>query len=757
MATYTFKHGDRPLEGLTVQRAVGRGGFGEVYYAISDAGKQLAIKYLRDNPDIELRGINIVMNLKSPHLITVYDVRRNDEGEPFVIMEYVSGPSLRDVMLAEPNGMPPEKAVFFINGIAKGLSYLHERGIVHRDLKPGNIFYDDGYVLIGDYGLSKHISVSRHSGQTVSVGTVHYMAPEIGSGNYSKAIDIYSLGVILYEMLTGRLPFTGSSMAEVLMRHLNDTPDTSLLPPGFGPVVAKALAKDPNERYADVNEMVDALMALTDIGDRVSAFDPTSLSAVPRDERAAEVPTRTSPPPIPPLPNLDAREAARQGWEQRVRDIGGRIANTAEVIGEQIRAGTGRAVAARAEQKAARRAERERRRRDPVTGELRSSRFSQIVVLLVVAIGVSVATTLLMDVKRDPEAFIFGMIFAMLGAVLGTMLAHFRILKRVPTHHWLFDRIVMAGTAGICMVPAFGMVADMRNDQAVGAVAALCATILICDWSKRIRSGQRGRVNGGDAIVPAIIGLATAGALFHAEDFSFAAAAICATTSMLTQAAAAMWPERDPRKSPVPYYGVPGPPKPPIDPPAHRVNAGDAQVVLTAPPPAPPAPVQPDDAATPAAPSFAGRRGGGFLGFVAKLLMVIGLCGAITHPAVTQNALDGWGPFPARMLRDTIGEMAPALFPIMLGLGCLFLIISRRRHSGVHMLRALMGGAAAFSAAIMALGPARTAVGVLFATGDLAALRDPNAYGPLMLAAGLLATAVLLLFWPDTDRDRVVV
>ena len=224
---YTFRYGDRPLDGITVQRAIGRGGFGEVYYALADSGKQIALKFLRDNPDVELRGISHVMNLKSPHLITIYDVRKNNEGEPFVLMEYVSGPSLREIMTAEPGGVGPQKAAFFVDGIAKGLSYLHDRGIVHRDLKPANIFYDDGYVKIGDYGLSKHISVSQHSGQTVSVGTVHYMAPEIGSGSYTKAIDIYALGVILYELLTGELPFTGSSMGEVLMRHLSDNPDLS--------------------------------------------------------------------------------------------------------------------------------------------------------------------------------------------------------------------------------------------------------------------------------------------------------------------------------------------------------------------------------------------------------------------------------------------------------------------------------------------------------------------------------------------------
>ena len=131
---YTFKHGDRPLEGLTVQRAVGRGGFGEVYYALADSGKQVALKYLRENPEIELRGIAHVMNLKSPHLITIYDVRRTAAGEPFVVMEYVSGPSLRELLLAEPGGLGVQKAAFFLDGLAKGLSYLHERGIVHRDL-----------------------------------------------------------------------------------------------------------------------------------------------------------------------------------------------------------------------------------------------------------------------------------------------------------------------------------------------------------------------------------------------------------------------------------------------------------------------------------------------------------------------------------------------------------------------------------------------------------------------------------------------
>ena len=314
---YAFKYGDRPLDGLTVQRAVGRGGFGEVYYAVADSGKQVALKYLRENPEIKLRGVAHVMNLKSPYLVTIYDVRQNEAGEPFVIMEYVSGPSLRDVLRAEPGGLAPEKAIFIAKGIAQGLSHLHERGIVHRDLKPANIFYDDGYVKIGDYGLSKHMSVSQHSGQTISIGTVHYMAPEIGSGSYTKLVDIYALGVILYEMLSGRLPFTGASLAEVIVRQINDRPDTSVLPAGFGPIVARTLAKDPAERFQNVSELIDELARVPGVEECLSTFDHSRLAQVQRE--TPPVPpavTRTTPPPVPTVEPLDARRPVG-GEEQR--------------------------------------------------------------------------------------------------------------------------------------------------------------------------------------------------------------------------------------------------------------------------------------------------------------------------------------------------------------------------------------------------------------------------------------------------------
>jgi len=310
--TFTFKHGDRPLDGYTLQRGVGRGGFGEVYYAVSDSGKEVAIKYLRDNPQIELRGVSHCMNLKSPHLVTVYDIRQNAAGEYFIIMEYVSGPSLRDLLVAEGDkGLGTQKAAFFLREIAKGLGYLHDRGIVHRDLKPGNIFYEDGYVKIGDYGLSKFISVSRHSAQTASVGTVHYMAPEVGSGNYGRGVDIYALGVILYEMLLGRVPYDGSS-------------------------------KDPKDRYTTVDEMTAAVFGVDDIRDSVARFEPTSVSmaaarAVPA-QVAAGVGGSSGEVNLPPHGAVAWRQAGAEGpgsrgedssWGGRMRDRARRAAESA--------------------------------------------------------------------------------------------------------------------------------------------------------------------------------------------------------------------------------------------------------------------------------------------------------------------------------------------------------------------------------------------------------------------------------------------
>ena len=280
MEQFQYKYGDRPLEGYTIQRGAGRGGFGEVYYALSDGGRQVALKTIQNYEQIELRGVNQCMNLKSPHLVTIFDVKHNDKGRPFIIMEYVNGPSLGDLIKDSPGGLGVQKTAFFLREIAKGLSYLHDCGIVHRDLKPGNIFYEDGQVKIGDYGLSKAMNTSQHSGQTITVGTVHYMAPEIGQGRYNRSVDIYALGILIYEMLTGQVPFFGASPGEVLMKHMTAEPDLGGIDETFTRVIKKALAKDPSQRYQTVQEVVEDVFGSEHIKNSVSQFSPESLSIV---------------------------------------------------------------------------------------------------------------------------------------------------------------------------------------------------------------------------------------------------------------------------------------------------------------------------------------------------------------------------------------------------------------------------------------------------------------------------------------------
>ena len=269
---YTYHSGSKPLDGYTIKRGVGRGGFGEVYFAVSDAGKEVALKLIRRNLDIELRGVTHCLNLKHPNLIAVYDIRSDEMDDRWVVMEFVSGESLEDAIEKHPNGMPVELAMKWFAGIAAGVAYLHDHGIVHRDLKPANIFIDEGTVKIGDYGLSKFISCSRRSGQTESVGTVHYMAPEIANGRYGKEIDTYALGIILYEMLTGHVPFEGESVGEVLMKHLTAEPDLQSLEDPYRELVRSAMAKDPDARFSSVSAMIEKLPVSVSAGSHGEAI-----------------------------------------------------------------------------------------------------------------------------------------------------------------------------------------------------------------------------------------------------------------------------------------------------------------------------------------------------------------------------------------------------------------------------------------------------------------------------------------------------
>lgn len=294
---FGYPSGSTPLDGYTIKRGIGVGGFGEVYFAVSEAGKEVALKRILRNVDIELRGVKQCLNLKHVHLVSLFDIRQDRHGQTWVVMEHVAGECLKDKLDRNPHGLPQDEVDFWTLGIGLGTAYLHDRGIVHRDLKPGNIFLDEGVVKIGDYGLSKFIARSQRVDQTQSVGTFHYMAPEIAKGEYGREVDIYALGVMLFEMTTGTLPFLGETSQEIALKHMTATADLSPVPERYRAAVERCLRKDPAERFARVDELLNSLDLPS--GPGVSAFswirrrDTEEGDSRPTDR--AEQPVRTEP------------------------------------------------------------------------------------------------------------------------------------------------------------------------------------------------------------------------------------------------------------------------------------------------------------------------------------------------------------------------------------------------------------------------------------------------------------------------------
>jgi serine/threonine protein kinase len=274
--SFTYAPGSKPLPPYTIRRGVGVGGFGEVYFAVSEAGKEVALKRIQRNLEVELRGVSHCLNLKHTNLVSLFDICHDAEDQAWVVMEYIAGPNLREVLDQSRSGLSEPEVRRWFSAIASGVQHLHSAGLVHRDLKPGNVFDDLGVVKVGDYGLSKFISASHRGGHTESVGTFHYMAPEIGRGKYGREIDIYALGIILYELLTGQVPFDGESCHEIIVKHLTASPDLSRVPQPYRSVIAQSLAKDPAQRPSTVTEMLAPL----------GLADASGLSADSRDTSA---------------------------------------------------------------------------------------------------------------------------------------------------------------------------------------------------------------------------------------------------------------------------------------------------------------------------------------------------------------------------------------------------------------------------------------------------------------------------------------
>jgi serine/threonine protein kinase len=256
----------RRLGQYEIRELLGRGGMAVVYRAYQPAlDRSVAIKVLPheltfDGEFVErfLREARAVARLNHPHIVTIHDVGQA-EGVHFIVMECVDGPALGE-LLQQPVGVSPQRAKRIVSDVASALDYAHQRGFVHRDIKPGNILLaSDGTAKLVDFGIVKAAEGTRLTQTGTLLGTPAYMSPEQARGTgIEKATDIYSLGVVTYEMLAGRVPFTGPTMA-VLHAHVYDPPDLSVLPSRVQHVVGKALAKDPGARYRTAGAFAQAL------------------------------------------------------------------------------------------------------------------------------------------------------------------------------------------------------------------------------------------------------------------------------------------------------------------------------------------------------------------------------------------------------------------------------------------------------------------------------------------------------------------
>lgn len=292
-----------------LHKILGRGGFGMVYRATDlSLDRVVAIKILHPqltvDPELITRfqqEAKIIASLEHPNIVGIYETDEI-EGRYFIAMRYYPGGSLADLL--QQGALPWEKAMEILAQICNGVQKLHERGWVHRDLKPSNILFDaEGRAVVSDFGLARALTSTRSSSSAgIGAGTPFYRAPELWRGKppATPATDIYSLGCILGEMLTGKAIFSGDTPDEVLTKHLIDGPDFGVEWPLSGKagrlkeVVEKAICRSAPERYQNAVEMVDAAQAALGTSDEMSMDGTPSAQAV--------VPTAASTAPVEPPP-----------------------------------------------------------------------------------------------------------------------------------------------------------------------------------------------------------------------------------------------------------------------------------------------------------------------------------------------------------------------------------------------------------------------------------------------------------------------
>ncbi|SDL83287.1 serine/threonine protein kinase [Corynebacterium mycetoides] len=305
-----------------VDRPIARGGMSTVYRCVDvRLGREVAAKvmderYVHDQVFLSRfrREARAMAQLSHPNLVNVYDFSHEGD-QVFLIMELITGGTLRE-LLDERGPMPPHAAAAVMRATLTGLSIAHRKGMVHRDIKPDNILINaDHRVKLADFGLVRAAADSNHSTDQI-VGTVSYLSPEQVDGSaMTQASDVYSAGIVLFELLTGTVPFTGDTpLAHAYARLNRDVPAPSSriegVPMLFDELVATATARDPRDRFEDAAEF---LAALDDVAAELRL--PEYVVPVPTNSaanRAAAHPTSFTPVPTP-LP-----EAGTRALDQRL-------------------------------------------------------------------------------------------------------------------------------------------------------------------------------------------------------------------------------------------------------------------------------------------------------------------------------------------------------------------------------------------------------------------------------------------------------
>src|SRR5919199_223523 len=302
-----------------ILRKLGSGGMANVYLAEDqELGRRVAIKILNDrhaNDDqfVERfrREAKNAAALSHPNIVSIYD-RGEAEGTYYIAMEFIDGRSLKELIVSR-GPAPLTVAVEYARQILSALRFAHRHGIVHRDIKPHNALVDaEGRVKVTDFGIAR-AGTSQMTEAGSIVGTAQYLSPEQAKGTpVDQRSDVYSLGIVLYELLTGEVPFKGDTPVEIAMRHLSTVPEPpsakrAEVPHDLDLVVMRALAKDPGDRYTSAEEM-DADLERVARGLSVSAVTADAATQIMRAPATAATvvagaPPRVAPPrPVAPAP-----------------------------------------------------------------------------------------------------------------------------------------------------------------------------------------------------------------------------------------------------------------------------------------------------------------------------------------------------------------------------------------------------------------------------------------------------------------------